>query len=76
MSDGEFPVPGEVGEQFLCLARFPNNIGFLDNPSGKGAAVGKCGDSIEVSLRIDMGTIVDIKVLPRGCLLHWTVPAP
>ena len=68
MSDGEFLVPGEVGEQFLCLARFPKNIGFLDNPSGKGAAVGKCGDSIEVSLRIDMGTIVDIKVLPHGCL--------
>ena len=59
MSDGDFPMPGEVGEQFLCLARFPQNIGFLDNPSGKGAAVGKCGDSIEVSLRIDMGAIPD-----------------
>jgi nitrogen fixation NifU-like protein len=68
VSDGEFPVPGEVGEEFLCLARFPKNIGFLDNPSSKGAAVGKCGDSIEVSLRIDMGAIADIKVLPRGCV--------
>jgi nitrogen fixation NifU-like protein len=66
--DGEFPVPGEVGEKFLCLARFPKNIGFLDKPSGKGALVGKCGDSIEVSLRIDTGTIADIKVLPHGCL--------
>lgn len=68
MSDGEFPVPGEVGEQFLRLARSPQNIGLLDNPSGKGAAVGKCGDSIEVSLRIDLGTIADIKVQPHGCL--------
>ena len=68
MSDGEFPVLGEVGEQFLYLARFPKNIGMIDNPSAKGAAVGKCGDSIEVSLRIDLGTIVDIKVLPHGCL--------
>jgi nitrogen fixation NifU-like protein len=66
--DGEFPVPGEVGEQFLCLARFPQNLGFLDNPSGKGAAVGQCGDSIEVTLRIDLETIADIKVLPHGCL--------
>ena len=57
MSEGEFPVPGEVGEQFLCLARFPKNIGFLDNPSNTGAAVGKCGDSMEVSLRIDRGAI-------------------
>ncbi|MFH0809407.1 MAG: iron-sulfur cluster assembly scaffold protein [Pseudomonadota bacterium] len=68
MSDGDFPVPGEVGEQFLCLARFPQNIGLLDNPSGKGAEVGQCGDSIEVSLRIDGGAIADIKVLPRGCV--------
>ncbi len=68
MTDGDFPVPGEVEEQFLRLARFPKNIGSLDNPSGKGAAVGKCGDSIEVSLRIEMEAITDIKVLPRGCV--------
>jgi nitrogen fixation protein NifU and related proteins len=68
VSDGEFAVPGEVGEQFLRLARFPKNIGWLDNPSGRGAAVGKCGDSIEVSLRIDKGTIAEIKVLPHGRL--------
>jgi nitrogen fixation NifU-like protein len=68
VSDGDFPLPGEVGEQFLCLARSPKNIGLLDNPSGKGAAVGQCGDSIEVSLRIETGAIAEIKVLPRGCV--------
>jgi nitrogen fixation NifU-like protein len=68
VSEGEFPGSSKVGEKFLRLARFPKNIGFLDNPSGQGTAVGKCGDSIEVSLRIDMGTIADIKVLPHGCL--------
>jgi nitrogen fixation protein NifU and related proteins len=68
VSADEFPLPGQVGEQFLCLARQPKNVGFVVNPSGKGSAVGQCGDSIEVSLRIDMGTIVDIKVLPRGCV--------
>jgi nitrogen fixation protein NifU and related proteins len=68
VSDGEFPGPGEVGEQFFRLARFPKNIGLLDNPSGQGAAVGKCGDSLEVSLQIDMGTIAAIKVQPHGCL--------
>jgi hypothetical protein len=57
VSDGEFPVPGEVGEKFLCPARFPKNLAFIDNPSGKGVAVGICGDSMEVSLRIDMGAI-------------------
>jgi nitrogen fixation NifU-like protein len=68
VSEGDFPVPGEVGEQFLALARFPKNIGCLDNPSGKGAAVGQCGDSVEVSLRIELGAIAEIMVLPRGCI--------
>lgn len=68
MSNGDFPAPGEVGEQFLCLARYPKNIGTLDNPSGQGAAVGQCGDSIEVSLQIETGAIAEIKVLPRGCI--------
>lgn len=68
MSNGNFPVPGEVGEQFLCLARFPKNIGTLDNPSGIGAAVGQCGDSIEVSLRIEKESIAEIKVRPQGCV--------
>lgn len=68
MSDADFPAPGEVGEEFLRLARFPKNIGSLDDPSGKGAAVGKCGDAIEVSLRIEREAIIEIKVLPRGCV--------
>jgi nitrogen fixation NifU-like protein len=68
VSKGDFPAPGEVGEQFLCLARYPKNIGSLDHPSGKGAAVGQCGDSIEVSLRIETGAIAEIMVLPRGCI--------
>jgi nitrogen fixation protein NifU and related proteins len=67
-SDGDLSLPGEVGEQFLRVARYPKNIGSLDNPSGQGAALGKCGDSIEVSLKIESGAIADIKVLPHGCL--------
>ncbi len=68
MIEGDFPAPGEVGEQFHRLARYPQNIGFLDDPSGMGTAVGKCGDAIEVSLRIESGVIADIKVLPHGCV--------
>ena len=45
MSAGEFPAPGEVGEQFLRLARFPKNIGSLANPSGQGAAIGLVADT-------------------------------
>jgi nitrogen fixation NifU-like protein len=68
VSDDDFPLPGDVGEQFLRVARYPKNIGSLNNPSGQGTALGKCGDSIEVSLKIESGAITDIKVFPRGCL--------
>ena len=30
--------------------------------------MGKCGDAIEVSLKIESGAIADIKVCPRGCI--------
>ncbi len=30
--------------------------------------MGKCGDSLEVSPRIESGAIADVKVLPRGCV--------
>jgi hypothetical protein len=56
LADGDFPMPGEAGEQFLCLARYPKNIGWLDHLKRKGAAAGKCGDAIEVSQRVDRGT--------------------
>jgi len=68
VSEDDFPRPGEVGEQFLRVVRYPQNIGSLDNPSGQGGAVGKCGDSMEVSLKIESGAITDIKVFPRGCV--------
>jgi nitrogen fixation NifU-like protein len=68
VSEDDFPRVGEVGEQFLRVARYPQNIGSLDNPSAQAAAVGKCGDSIEVSLQIESGAIIDIKVYPRGCV--------
>ncbi len=68
MSNGDFPLPGQVGEHFLRLARQPQNIGSIENPSGKGSAVGQCGDSVEVFLQITGGVIADIKVAPRGCV--------
>ncbi|MFZ2447774.1 MAG: iron-sulfur cluster assembly scaffold protein [Syntrophobacteraceae bacterium] len=68
MSNGDFPLPGQVGEHFLRLARQPRNIGSIENPSGKGIAVGQCGDCIEVFLQITGGVIADIRVAPRGCV--------
>ncbi len=68
MSNDVFPLPGQLGEHFLHLARQPKNIGSMENPSGKGNAVGRCGDSVEVFLQIIKGVIADIRVAPRGCV--------
>lgn len=68
MSQDNHSLQGQVGESFLRYASKPKNVGSMDNPSGRGSAVGQCGDSIDVSLRIDDGTITDIKVTPRGCV--------
>jgi nitrogen fixation protein NifU and related proteins len=68
VSNGDFPLPGQVGEHFLHLARQPKNIGSMENASGRANAVGKCGDSIEVFVQIVKGIIADIRVVPRGCV--------
>ncbi len=67
MANGDLPQ-SQVGENFFNLARQLKNIGSMDNPSGKGEAVGQCGDSVEVFLRITKGVIADIRVAPRGCV--------
>lgn len=68
MSIDELVLPGQASEQFICLARQPKNIGSLKNPSARGIAIGQCGDAVEVDLRIEDGSIADIKVTPHGCI--------
>jgi nitrogen fixation protein NifU and related proteins len=68
VSTDDFPLSDEVGELFLGHARDPRNLGSLENPSGRGTEIGRCGDSIDVALRIHRGIITDIKVVPHGCI--------
>ncbi|MCL5405559.1 MAG: iron-sulfur cluster assembly scaffold protein [Deltaproteobacteria bacterium] len=71
MADGKFAGLRRVGENFLRLAKQPENIGSMENSNGKANAVGQCGDSIEVFLKITNETIHDIKVAPHGCIYTW-----
>ncbi len=71
MANEDFAEAGPVGERFASLARQPKNIGSIKDPSGMGNAVGQCGDSMEVFLRVDNGVIADIGVVPHGCIYTW-----
>jgi nitrogen fixation NifU-like protein len=71
MSEDKFAGLGRVGENFLRLAKQPENIGSIENSNGKANAVGQCGDSVEVFLAVTDEKISDIKVAPQGCVYTW-----
>lgn len=54
----------KVIEHFMT----PQNVGRLDNPNGVGKYGDmKCGDSLEIFLRVENGIIEKIKFLVFGC---------
>ena len=55
---------GKVMEHFMN----PRNIGSIENPSGTGrVGNAKCGDIMQVELRIEEGVIKDAKFKTFGC---------
>lgn len=68
MSKHTLPQLGEVGKSFFTHANAPRNLGTLAVPDGTGQAVGQCGDSIAIDLKVDGDVIRDIKVDPQGCV--------
>ena len=68
MSKHSLPQLGEVGKSFFSHADSPRNLGTLTVSDGTGQAVGKCGDSIAIDLKIDGDVIRDIRVDPQGCV--------
>lgn len=61
-------LPGHSDPRFLAHALTPVNVGFIPRCSGKATGVGSCGDSMEVTLSVAQGRIMDIRVMPNGCL--------
>lgn len=68
MSEHDIPRPGPLDDRLLRHAQFPRNLGLLASLSGWAKGVGKCGDSLEVTIRVDGERIDAIKVLPNGCI--------
>ncbi len=57
-----------VSDKFIQHARHPRNLGHVPQPDALATAVGQCGDSVEVSIRVQDGTITEVGVVPHGCL--------
>ena len=46
----------------------PHNVGYIENPDGKGKAGNpRCGDVMELYLKIENGVIVNVKFRTMGC---------
>ena len=55
-------------EILLDHYRHPHNYGQVDNPSVKLVEYNPvCGDTVQISLKVENGVISDIKFLGRGC---------
>ena len=61
-------LPNEDGEMAPDPAREMWNIGIIDNPDGRGLIKGICGDTMDISIRIENGVITDAKFRTNGCL--------
>ena len=60
-------LPTALAEAFYRHARAPRHAGCLENPHGRAKGVGICGDSIELTLRLQGETIVEVGHCPVGC---------
>jgi nitrogen fixation protein NifU and related proteins len=63
--DKEQPVsvPGQALQSWLG----PYNEGIIDQPEGLAVVTGPCGDTMEISLRIEKNRITDSRFRVKGC---------
>ncbi|MFO7889729.1 MAG: iron-sulfur cluster assembly scaffold protein [bacterium] len=54
-------------EKVIELAYEPVNVGDIENPDGFARIKGSCGDTIQISLKLDNDRISEIKFLSDGC---------
>jgi nitrogen fixation NifU-like protein len=54
-------------QKTINYAMNPRNVGRIKNADGYAKVTGPCGDTIEMSLKIKIGKIVDAKFWTDGC---------
>ena len=56
-------------EQVMDHFMNPRNVGEVENPSGVGTVGNaKCGDIMQISIKVENNVIVDVKFKTFGCL--------
>jgi len=57
----------EYSEKVIELFKNPVNMGYLDQPSGFARRRGPCGDTMEISLRVEGGAVSECVFMTDGC---------
>lgn len=57
----------KANSRMLRHVTLPSHQGTISNPSGRAIGIGSCGDSLEVTLRVQGERIVEIRHPPNGC---------
>jgi nitrogen fixation protein NifU and related proteins len=63
---------GEKGNSARPVVQFwlgPHNEGILEHPDSVGKVTGPCGDTMEISLRIEANKIIDSRFQVNGCVV-------
>lgn len=54
-------------EKAIDYAMNPRNVGHIKNADGYARVTGSCGDTMEISIRVKKGKVVDAKFWTDGC---------
>lgn len=57
----------KANSRMLRHVTLPSHQGTISNPSGRAIGIGSCGDSLEVTLKVQGERIVEIRHPPNGC---------
>jgi len=54
-------------ETVIEYAYNPRNVGVINNADGVGKITGTCGDTVQISIRVENGKIQESKFITDGC---------
>ncbi|MDA8137170.1 MAG: iron-sulfur cluster assembly scaffold protein [Desulfobacteraceae bacterium] len=68
MGHSEFEHKEQVSERFRRYSCSPVHQGAVEGAQGKALGVGSCGDTVEMTVRLEGSTIAAVGHIPTGCV--------